>query len=63
MEPEARGDAELPRLTLPRLAYWPIRWRDDYMERAAIMEYDGRMSRRDAEREAEKDVRRVAERE
>jgi hypothetical protein len=50
-------------MTLPRLAHWPIRWRDDYMERAAIMEYDGGMSRRDAEREAEADVRRAAERE
>jgi len=41
----------------PSIDHWPTKWREAYHERAAIMEFDGRMSRADAEREAEKSTR------
>lgn len=39
------------------VADWPDDAREDYEERAAIIEYDGRRNRADAERMAEKMVR------
>ncbi len=32
---------------------WPADWRHDFEERAGIMEYEGKMTRADAERKAE----------
>jgi hypothetical protein len=32
---------------------WPADWRHDFEERAGIMEYDGRLTRAEAERRAE----------
>jgi hypothetical protein len=49
----------LPRLT----SQWPQPWLFAYHERAAIKEYDGRMERPRAEREAEQEVREMAARE
>ena len=46
-------------MTLPReLFRWPAYWQELFLERAAIMEYEGNLSRPEAEREAEKDIRR-----
>lgn len=36
---------------------WPAPWREEYEERAAIMEYDGGLPRAKAERFAERCVR------
>lgn len=36
---------------------WPPEWRDSYEERAAIMQYDGGLSRAEAEHRAEELVR------
>ena len=36
---------------------WPEAWVEDFEERAAIMEFDGRMTRAEAERAAETCVR------
>jgi hypothetical protein len=44
-------------------ALWPAEWFLLWQERAAIMEFDGHMSRDKAELEAENDVRRIVERE
>jgi hypothetical protein len=50
-------------MILPRLvSTWPAAWLDAYQERAAIMEYDGRMSRVQAERDAERECRERAAR-
>ena len=40
---------------------WPVLWREHFEERAAIMQFDGRMSRDQAELLAESEVRREAE--
>lgn len=49
-------------MTLPAdVKRWPPRWRDEYEERAAIMEYVGAMPRHIAECEAEMRVREMAE--
>jgi len=39
---------------------WPAEWLYLYRERAAIKEFDGRMDRARAEREAEREVRAMA---
>ena len=39
---------------------WPAEWLELFNERAAIMEVLGKMSRADAEKEAELDIRRRA---
>lgn len=45
-------------MTLPKLMkWWPVEAREAYEERAAIKEFDGGMSRDQAEREAETEVR------
>lgn len=45
-------------MTLPAdIRRWPSRWRDEFEERAAVMEYDGAMPRNIAECEAELRVR------
>lgn len=36
---------------------WPIAWLDEWAERAAIMEFSGNLTRAEAEREAERDIR------
>lgn len=41
-------------------AAWPARYRELYEERAAIMEYQGNLSRFAAEVRAEQDVRKLA---
>jgi len=46
-----------------RSADLPPLWRELWEERAAIMEYDGNMTREDAERAALEDIRAVARRE
>ena len=44
----------LPEVDLPAdLGDWPKEWREAYEERAAIMEYDGGLSRSEAERLSE----------
>jgi len=48
-----RGTAELP----AALGNWPEDWQEQFEERAAIMEYDGNLPRREAERRAEELVR------
>jgi hypothetical protein len=40
---------------------WPAEWKELLLERAAIMEHEGKMSRYAAERLAEQDTRRHAE--
>ena len=40
---------------------WPEDWRDNYEERAAIMEYDGGLKRNEAEAQAEQRIRIVYE--
>lgn len=50
-------------MTLPAdIRRWPLRWREDYEERAAIMEFMGAMPRHIAECEAEARVRENEER-
>lgn len=45
-------------MTLPKLMkWWPVEAREAYEERAAIKEFDGKMPRDQAEREAEAEVR------
>ena len=40
--------------TLPtKISDWPHYWQEGYEERAAILEFDGNLSRRDAEIKAE----------
>ena len=39
------------------IAAWPQDWREEYEERAAIMEYDGNLSRDEAEQWAETIIR------
>lgn len=41
---------------------WPAEWRELWEERSGIMEFDGGMTRKRAEREAENDIRRMVER-
>ena len=36
------------------ISEWPEEWRETYEERAAIMEFDGELSRPTAEKEAER---------
>lgn len=38
------------------VAQWPQHWREEWKERAAIMEFDGEMSREDAELAAYHDI-------
>jgi hypothetical protein len=48
---------------LPKFIYdWPVEWKDLWAERAAIMEHEGKMSKSEAEKEAEDDIRRLVER-
>jgi hypothetical protein len=42
---------------------WPIEYQEKFAERASIMEYDGNLSRSEAERQAVEDIRRTAEKE
>lgn len=44
----------------PNRARWPARWLELWAERAAIMEYQGNLSRATAEVRAEQDVRKIA---
>lgn len=41
---------------------WPTEWREDYEERAAIIEYCGNVPRREAEKLAEQACREAFER-
>ena len=50
----------MPKLPL-NVKDWPAEWKELLWERASIMEYEGNMSRKWAEFEAEKDTRRHAE--
>lgn len=43
-----------------RVADWPEPWREQYEERAAIIEYLANLPRWEAEHEAEKDIRKAA---
>jgi hypothetical protein len=47
------GNVELP----ARVEDWPEAWREEFEERAAIMEYDGMMSRPEAQQWAQTIVR------
>jgi hypothetical protein len=49
------GDGELP----ADIQNWPEDWREEFEERAAILEYDGMLSRPEAESWAETIVRAV----
>jgi hypothetical protein len=43
---------------LPRFVYrWPAYWQELYLERAAIMEFEGGMTREQAQKKAEEDIR------
>jgi hypothetical protein len=42
---------------------WPVLWREHFEERAAIMQFDGRLSRDQAELLAESEARREADQE
>ena len=51
-------------MTLPRsISDWPDTWKELWTERAAIMEFQGNLPRLNAEREAEYDIRKLAEKE
>jgi len=41
-------------------ARWPLLWQERWAERAAIMEYDGKLSRETAEFRAEQEIRKLA---
>ena len=45
-----------------RISDWPQEWRELWAERAGVMEFEAGMSRKEAEREAENDIRRIVER-
>jgi len=46
---------------LPTFLYnWPAYWQERWEERAAIMEFQGNMTREQAEKQAEQDIRRQA---
>lgn len=48
-------------MTLPeKIAAWPLRWRELYEERAAIIQEGARLPRDVAEKLAEEDIRRQA---
>ena len=48
---------------LPRsIQDWPLIWKELWQERSAIMEVEGKMARNLAERQAEADIRKLAER-
>jgi len=42
---------------------WPSEWRELWQERAAIMEIEGHQRRTEAERDAERDIRKIARQE
>jgi hypothetical protein len=44
----------------PNRARWAAKWLELWAERAAIMEYQGNLSRETAEIRAEQDIRKVA---
>jgi len=44
----------------PKIAFWPKKYQELWLERAALMEFDAGYSRPEAERQAEADVRRQA---
>jgi len=44
----------------PNRAAWPPKWKEAFLERAAIMEFDGNLSRFAAETRAELDCRKQA---
>lgn len=46
----------------PSVKLWPARWRLEFEERAAIMEFDGGLTRENAENEAEALIRAEFER-
>ncbi len=49
-------------MTLPLRVYdWPENWRELWRERSAIMQFEAGLTESEADREAEKDIRRVAE--
>ncbi len=50
----------MPRLP-EKIADWPPEWKELMLERASIMEFEGKMTRYAAERLAEQDTRRTAE--
>lgn len=41
---------------------WPKEWLELWEERAAVMEFEGGMPRKQAEKEAENDIHRIVER-
>jgi hypothetical protein len=45
----------------PNIAAWPPLWREAFEERAAVMEFDAKLSRDQAELLAESEVRREAD--
>jgi hypothetical protein len=46
---------------LPTFVYrWPAYWQELWAERAAIMEFQGNMTRTQADKQAEQDIRRQA---
>ena len=48
-------------MSLPnKISDWPAEWRELWEERAAIMNHEGLMPKFMAEREAEKDIRKLA---
>jgi hypothetical protein len=57
----AGGDGESVILP-PTIENWPKAWSELLKERAAIMEFEGNMSRERAEKLAELDIRKLCER-
>jgi hypothetical protein len=52
------GKAEKEAMTLPTFVYrWSAYWQELWAERAAIMEFEGGMTREQAEKKAEEDIR------
>lgn len=47
----------------PKIQDWPTEWRELWVERAGIMEFEGKWSRETAEWMAERDIRKIAAKE
>lgn len=48
-------------MSLPeKISDWPAEWRELWIERAGIMEFEGGMRRWQAEKRAEEDIRKLA---
>lgn len=48
---------------LPRsIQDWPLIWKEAYQERAGIMQFQGNLGKEEAEKLAEQDIRKLAER-